>query len=471
MQVRNPRNGKLDYSFQPNTADEVSHFVEELRSAHSDWKNRTIEERVGVLMQFASALEAKSEDVFDQLSIDTGRRKISKIEIQGSIGVVKGRCFSSPSLMKDESSRQSVTNPNVQIRQQLVPYPVVGVISPWNFPLLLSLIDTVPALLAGCTVILKPSEVTPRFIDVLEDIVNGIPDLRNVLKVVRGGAETGKALVDSVDAVCFTGSTSTGLKISQRAAERFIPAFLEMGGKDPAVVLEDADLEVASDAIMRSAAGASGQACQSLERVYIQKSIFSELVEILVAKSNACSFNDDYSKGGTLGPLIFENQASKIAAQLKDAVTKGAQIRSGGKVENIEGGLWIAPTVVTNVNHDMMLMTEETFGPVIPCMSFETEEEAIALSNDSQYGLSASVFSKDIEKAISVANRLEAGGISINDGSLTNQVFDATKNSFKLSGINGSRMGAEGFTRFFRKKALLVQSVHPSSIHSQDEEV
>ena len=168
--------------------------------------------------------------------------------------------------------------------------------------------------------------------------------------------------------------------------------------------------------------------------------------------------------------MIMAAQADKIDAQLKKAVNQGAQIHCGGEVDNINGGLWIAPTVVTNVNHEMELMTEETFGPIIPCMKFSTVEEAIELANDSSYGLSASVFSRDIEKAVSVAEQIEAGGISINDGSLTNQVFDATKNSFKLSGINGSRMGAEGFTRFFRKKALLIQTAQPASIHTQDEE-
>jgi acyl-CoA reductase-like NAD-dependent aldehyde dehydrogenase len=471
MQVRNPRNGKYDYTLTVNTAEEVVSFSKELRSNHKEWSHKPIEERVAVLMQFATALEEHKEVLFEKLSIDTGRRKISRIEIEGALGVIKGRCYSSPSLMNAQQARMSITNPNVEIRQQLVSYSLVGVISPWNFPLLLALIDTIPALLAGCTVLLKPSEVTPRFIDVLEPIIKSIPDLNKVFKVLRGGADTGKPLVDNVDAVCFTGSTNTGLKISERAAQRFIPAFLEMGGKDPAIVLEDADLEVAADAIMRSAAGASGQACQSLERIYIHSSIFDDLVGKLVAKSEACTFNDDYSKGGTIGPLIFEKQADKIVEQIEKAVLQGAKIRCGGKVENINGGLWIAPTVVTDVTHDMDLMTEETFGPIIPCMSFNTDEQAIALANDSKYGLSASVFSKDVKRAIEIASQVSAGGISINDGSLTNQVFDATKNSFKLSGINGSRMGAEGFTRFFRKKAMLIQTIHPASIHTQDEKV
>jgi len=423
-----------------------------------------------VLQSLATKLQERKSDIVCQLSIDTGRKKISEIEFDGAIGLITGRCFSSPKLMEEIPVRDSFSNPTVKIKQQKIPYDLVGVISPWNFPLLLALIDTVPALLAGCSVLLKPSEVTPRFIDPLEELVNSIPELSSVLKFVRGGAESGAALVDNVDVICFTGSVATGKIIAMNAAKNFIPAFLELGGKDPAIVMADADLEIATDAVLRSAAGATGQACQSLERIYVDEKIHDSFVEILCDKISKVTYNDDYENGGTMGPLIFNQQAAKIEAQLKDAKSKGAQLKSGGKIENRNGGSWMKPTVVTNVDHTMDLMTEETFGPVIPVMSFSDLETAITLANDSDYGLSGSVFSKNIDEAIRVASLIDAGGMSINDGSLTNQVFDATKNSFKLSGLNGSRMGNDGFTRFFRTKALLIQTAAPKCIHSQEED-
>jgi acyl-CoA reductase-like NAD-dependent aldehyde dehydrogenase len=184
---------------------------------------------------------------------------------------------------------------------------------------------------------------------------------------------------------------------------------------------------------------------------------------MLTKKANEVTLTVDPEKG-QMGPLIFEGQANKIQEQIDEAVTKGATIMTGGKVENIEGGLWCRPTILTQVNHTMKVMTEETFGPLIPVMSFDSEEEAIKLANDSIYGLSASVFSKDLYKAIEVGSQIEVGAVSINDGSLTNKVYDAEKNSFKESGINGSRMGDAGFLRFFRKKALLIQTAHPETM-------
>lgn len=470
MKVRNPRNGLFDYTINSNTLLEIEEMASHLKAQQKSWSNSGIAHRVEVLLKWLSILESDKEDILQALSVDTGRRKISAIEFDGAIGVIRGRCLSSPHLLNAGEERSSVTNPTVKIRQQWVPYPLVGVISPWNFPLLLALIDTVPALLAGSTVLLKPSELTPRFIDPLEKSILKIPLLANVLKLVRGGVETGKAVVNQVDVICFTGSVPTGKLIAQRCAERFVPAFLELGGKDPAIVLEDADIEITTDAIMRSAVGATGQACQALERIYIDEKIHDSFIEVLLKKCKACLLNNDYHKGGTLGPLIFDKQAELIASHISDAKDKGAKILHGGEIENLNGGLWLKATLLIDVNHSMKVMTEESFGPLIPVMKYAKIEQAIAWANDSAYGLSASVFSKDIHKALEVANQIDAGGISINDASLTNKVFDATKNSFKNSGLNGSRMGVDGFTRFFRKKALMVQHSAPSSIHSQDEE-
>ena len=469
MKVRNPRNGNYDYEFNEDLPVQVSEKALYLRAHQEIWAAKGIEHRVNVLLEFAERLLEQKESVLHKLSVDTGRKKITAIEFEGVIGLIKGRCYTAQAMMEPEAPRNSISNPEVEIRQQLIPYELVGVISPWNFPLLLSLIDVVPALLSGASALLKPSEVTPRFIDPLEDCISVTPGLSQVFGVLRGGAKTGKALIESVDAVCFTGSVETGLKIAERCAQRFIPAFLELGGKDAAIVCEDADLELSTDAILRSAAGATGQACQSLERIYTNKNIMKPFLDLLVSKCNACTFNNDYKKGGTLGPLIFEKQAEKIKIQIEDAVEKGAQVLCGGEVKDIDGGLWMMPTVINQVDHSMLIMTEETFGPIIPVMTFDDIDEAIKLANESKYGLSASVFSANIEKACKIASKINAGGISINDGSLTNQVYDATKNSFKLSGINGSRMGKDGFTRFFRKKALLIQKGKPASIHSQEE--
>ncbi len=460
MKVRNPRTGAYDYELQEDSAEGIAKLTQNLREAQTEWNAKGVDHRVVVVRQWISSFQDFQEEITEQLSIDTARKRISQVEVQGTLGLMNAWCFRAPQLLSPPAERPSASANSVTIGQQWIPYPVVGVISPWNFPLLLALIDTVPALLSGGTVLLKPSEVTPRFMDGLEKSIKAVPELDNVLKICRGGAEVGKAVVNNADAICFTGSVPTGKKIGAACAERFIPAFLELGGKDPAIVLEDADIEIATDAVLRSCVGATGQACQSLERIYVSDVIYDDFITALVKKAKSVTMTTD-PDSGQMGPLIFDKQAEKIQEHIDDAVAKGAQVLAGGKVENVNGGLWCEATVLVNVDHTMDVMTEETFGPLIPVMKYSDIEKAISLANDSEFGLSASVFSKDKEKALKIASRIEAGAISINDGSLTNTVFDAEKNSFKMSGINGSRMGNAGFLRFFRKKALLYQTGNP----------
>ncbi len=468
MKVRNPRTGKYDYELLEDNAVAVKKKADQIRKSQKEWQHLTIKERVAVLQLWLASFTKYQTEISEQLALDTARKRISQVETNGIIGLMQAWSYRAPQLYQPPAERPSASAATVQIGQQWIPYTLVGVISPWNFPLLLALIDTIPALLAGCGVLLKPSEVTPRFMDGLEKSIAEIPQLAGVLQLVRGGAEAGKAVVNSSDAICFTGSVPTGKKIGAACAERFIPAFLELGGKDPAIVLADADLEVATDAILRSCVGATGQACQSLERIYVDEKIYDEFVDQITIKAKAVTLTINPEKG-QMGPLIFEKQAEKIQDHIDEAVAKGARVLAGGKVENIKGGLWCAPTVLVDVDHSMAVMVEETFGPIIPIMSFQTEHQALEWANDSIFGLSASVFSKNKEKAIDIATKIEAGAISINDGSLTNKVFDAEKNSFKESGINGSRMGDAGFLRFFRKKALLIQTAHPDTMAAFEE--
>jgi acyl-CoA reductase-like NAD-dependent aldehyde dehydrogenase len=356
-----------------------------------------------------------------------------------------------------ETEFRSTLLPSVTIRDQYVPYGLVACISPWNFPVTLSLIDAVPALAAGCAVLVKPSEVTPRFAGPLRRALARVPELAAVLELVDGGAETGRALVDVADAVCFTGSVATGRKVAEAAAARFIPAFLELGGKDPAIVLASADLEMATDVVLRGSIANNGHACMSLERVYVQRPVFEPFLRRLVEKAQGVQLAFPDPRSGYLGPLIFERQARVIEAQLADARAHGAHVLTGGEIETLGGGLYCRPTVVVDVDHSMLLMREETFGPVIPVMPFDTAADAIALANDSDFGLSACVLAGTVEEAMAVGREIDAGGISLNDGCLTYMTYEGEKNSFRYSGLGGSRMGAQGLRRFFRRKALIQQ--------------
>jgi succinate-semialdehyde dehydrogenase/glutarate-semialdehyde dehydrogenase len=456
LPVRNPRTGTVDHFLDAASRAEVAARASALRGAQRAWSGRGIESRCAVLARWADEVEALRDELIEALFRDTGRWAISVGEVDGAIRNIR-RWAAQASSLVGETEFRSTLLPSVTIRDQYVPYGLVACISPWNFPVTLSLIDAVPALAAGCAVLVKPSEVTPRFAGPLRRALARVPELAAVLELVDGGAETGRALVDVADAVCFTGSVATGRKVAEAAAARFIPAFLELGGKDPAIVLASADLEMATDVVLRGSIANNGHACMSLERVYVQRPVFEPFLRRLVEKAQGVQLAFPDPRSGYLGPLIFERQARVIEAQLADARAHGAHVLTGGEIETLGGGLYCRPTVVVDVDHSMLLMREETFGPVIPVMPFDTAADAIALANDSDFGLSACVLAGTVEEAMAVGREIDAGGISLNDGCLTYMTYEGEKNSFRYSGLGGSRMGAQGLRRFFRRKALIQQ--------------
>ncbi len=453
FQVRNPRTGAVDFSFTPADEAAVAAVCDSLRAAQPAWHGLGLERRIAILTDFIAAV-AQDEQLYEALSTDTGRMAIARVETS-SVPAMLARQAEDARQVVVAGEERSTAFPHIGARSQLVPLGVVGVISPWNFPLLLSMIDSLPALLAGCAVALKPSEVTPRYAAPLMHIAARFEELAAVFKTVLGPGETGAALINHVDAVAFTGSVRTGRRVAEAAAARFIPAFLEMGGKDPAVVMKSANVEQAAKAILRASVAATGQACQSLERVYVDESIHDELVAALKAEAARVEINYPRISAGHIGPFIFGHQAEIVKGHLDDAVAKGARIECGGEIID-HGGKWLKPTVLTGVDHSMQVMTDETFGPVIPVMKFKTVEEGIALANDTRYGLSGSVFAGDLDEALAVAEQLDGGAISVNDGSLTAMVHEVENDCFKLSGLGRSRMGPSGIARYFRKKAILI---------------
>lgn len=469
LPVCNPRTGQPDYRISLAGAAEIAAVAGRLRANQVAWSAAGPARRAEIIKAWSARLLAEPGPVLDALVTDTGRHLLALREINALGGMVAGNAALAATALVEPPERPSVT-PGIHAQTQLVPYALVGVISPWNFPFLLSMLDTIPALLAGCAVIVKPSEVTPRFIAPLMASLAEFPELAGVCAFITGDGATGAALIEHADAICFTGSVATGRKVAIACAQRFIPAFLELGGKDPAIVLASADPDRAAATVLRASVQGTGQACQSIERIYVDARISAEFISRLVARAAAVPLNWPDSQRGQVGPLIFSRQAEIIAAQLADAVQKGACIETGGEIERHGGGYWLRPTVVTGVNHDMQLVTEETFGPVLPVMSFRTADEAVRLANDSVYGLSAAVFGAEAE-ALAVARQLIVGAVSINDGALTTEVFDIDKNAFRLSGLGASRMGASGLLRFVRKKALLMQRGVAKDMNSLEESI
>ncbi|HEY9632963.1 MAG TPA: aldehyde dehydrogenase family protein [Coleofasciculaceae cyanobacterium] len=453
--VRNPRTGNVDYWIEAPTSEQLAEQCIPLRQAQINWQQGGLEQRIEALQQWKQAILSQRDELTEALVADTGRLSISVLEIDSFLSSIDRWCRLAP-LLQDSAKDTAI--PFIRLQQTSVPYPLVGVISPWNFPLLLSTIDTIPALLAGCAVIVKPSEIAPRFIAPLVRALKAVPRLRDVLTFIEGAGETGAALIDYVDLICFTGSVAMGRKVAEAAARRFIPAFLELGGKDAAIVLESADLELATSAILWGSVVNTGQSCLSIERIYVAESIFEQFAEQLVAKAQRLPLAYPTADSGQIGPIIAEKQAAIISDHLQDAVEKGAIADCGGIVEQLDGGFWCRPTVLTQVNHSMKVMTEETFGPIMPVMPFSSVEEAIALANDTIYGLSAAVFADSEASSLSVAHQIDAGAISINDAALTAIMHEGEKNAFKFSGLGGSRMGPAALKRFMRKKAFLIKT-------------
>ena len=468
--VRNPRTGEVDYAIEAVPAEEIAAIARRLRAAQSDWLAMGAEARAAILVRWAEAIEARSADLVTKLSVDTGRVAIANVEVFSVAGTLRRWAATGPAMIAamDLKDVPSAT-PGVTISNRHVPYQLLGVIAPWNFPLLLALIDAIPALLAGCAALIKPSEITPRFIPVLRETVAAVPELAQVLAIVEGDADTGRAIVGNVDYVCFTGSVATGRKVAEAAAAAFIPANLELGGKDPMIVLSSADPAKAASIALRSSVAANGQACQSIERLYVHRSLADAFLASLVEQAKGVEFNYPDIGKGHIGPFIFPPQADKVQAQIDAAVAQGAKVLHGGKVETLGGGKYLRPTVLTDVTPDMAIIAEETFGPVIPVTVYDDVEEAIRLANDTIYGLSAAVIG-DPAEAEKVGERLEAGAISINDGSLTAGVWDAENCSFKQSGMGPSRMGDAGLYRYFRVKAIMRQNGEAAPIAAYAEQ-
>jgi aldehyde dehydrogenase (NAD+) len=456
FQVRNPRTGEFDYSFPISSPSAIQAAATALRRYSSAWAAMPASDRCAALARWADALKAERQPLIDALVADTGRWRESELEVDSAIGNILRWASRAPVLLEEPATRDSVVKP-MTLTAASVPVGLVAVISPWNFPLLLALIDTVPALAAGCTVMVKPSEVTPRFVEPLKRAIASVPELAQALHVVQGGAETGSAMIDCADAVCFTGSVATGRIIARHCAERLIACFLELGGKDAVIVLEGADIPRAARSVAWGGLANAGQSCLSVERIFVEAAVYPAFTEALAAECNALKLAFPNINDGVVGPLIAERQADTIRDQLNDAYARGARALSGGNVEQLGGGLWCKPVALVNVTPDMKIMTDETFGPVLPVMSVNSAEEAVALANGTEFGLSGAVFGPR-DRAIEVAKKMDCGAISINDAALTAIVHDGEKQAAKNSGLGPSRMGDGSITRFRRKRMLIENS-------------
>src|SRR5438034_1481583 len=417
--VENPATGETVATVPDLGAEVVAEMAARGRAAQPGWEAYGFEGRARVLLRAQKWLMDNAEQVVSTIVSETGKtfEDATFAEISYGGGAFGFWAKNAGTYLADERVKSSqVLLKGKKLILRYRPLGLVGVIGPWNYPLSNSFGDCIPALAAGNSVILKPSEITPLTSLLMADALRecGVPD--NVFQVASGYGETGAALVDEVDMIMFTGSTATGKKVMQKAAETLTPVSLELGGKDPMIVLSDADLERAANAATYYSMQNSGQTCISVERVFVEEPVYDEFVAKVTEKVKAIRQGDPAGGAGTVevGSMTFPKQVDIVENHVNDALAKGAKAVTGGH-RGSGKGYYYEPTVLVDVTPDMDCMREETFGPTMPIMKVRDAEEAIRLANDSQYGLAASVFSKDVGRGEAVARRIEAGAVCVND--------------------------------------------------------
>jgi acyl-CoA reductase-like NAD-dependent aldehyde dehydrogenase len=456
IEVLNPATGDVLATVPVDPPASVAATVARVRASQPEWEELGIEGRYRWLGRLRDWLLDNGERVLDTMQAETGKVRadasnepVYLADLINFYGTKGGRFIG-----EERVRAHTPLLAGKRLRVQYRPHPVVGIISPWNFPLMLALGDAIPALQAGAAVVIKPSEFTPLG---LAEVVRawkreiGGPD---VLDCVQGSGETGGALVDAVDFVQFTGSDRTGRKVMARAAETLTPVSLELGGKDPMIVLSDADLGRAANAAAWGGMMNAGQICMSVERIYVEEPVYDEFVAKLTAAVRKLRQGaDGRGFGKDVGAMTSPNQTAIVEEHVGEALAAGATALTGGR--RVEGpGDYFEPTVLVGVDHSMKVMRDETFGPVVGVMKVADAEEALRLANDSRYGLSGSVFGKR-ERAERVARRVECGAVNVNDVLVNYLASDVPMGGWKQSGI-GYRHGAPGIRKYCRTESVVI---------------
>lgn len=453
-----PATGKEIGRVALTTPSDVREAVARARAAQSRWASSSFRQRAKIILNARERILQQIDDIGSLISHETGKPipEAISMEIVPALDLMYYFARHTASLLHPQPidiAQYGLMGRSSQIIYK--PLGVVGIISPWNFPLATPLAEVVMALMAGNAVVLKPSELTPftalKIGEVFAD--SGLPE--GVLEIVTGDGSTGAALVDAgVDKIMFTGSVATGKRVAEAAARHLTPVVLELGGKDPMIVFEDANLKNAARAAVWGAFANAGQACASVERCYVHESISAKFIDLVVKETRNLRQGTSSSEDVDIGAMSNERQLKIVEDHLAEAKARGAEILTGGGRPRDNAGWFHEPTVVTNVDHSMKLMRDETFGPVLPIMTFRSDEEALHLANDSVYGLTASVWTGNIARGQRVAAQIEAGTVMVNEVVYTHAIAQTPWGGVKQSGY-GRTHGRLG----------LLELVTPQHIH------
>ena len=441
------------------TASDVNAAVRRARQAQKDWARRSFRARAEFILRAREIVLARVEEIATLIARETGKPPAEAIsmEVAPTLDLMQHFARHAERMLKRQ--KIDIGQFGLMGRSSYLVYKplgVVGIISPWNFPWATPLDEVVLALMAGNSVVLKPSELTPFTALKIGEVFKQAKLPEGLLEIVTGDGSTGAALVEAgVDKLMFTGSVATGKRVAEAAAKRLTPVVLELGGKDPMIVLDDANLPNAARAAVWGGFANAGQACASIERLYVHESIAKEFTELVVEETQKLKLGQPVDEAVDVGSMTNERQLRIVEDHIQDAIEHGARIETGGRrVENSDG--WFhEPTVLTNVDHSMEIMRDETFGPVLPIMTFKTDDEAVRLANDSIYGLTAAVFTSNIARGRRLAERIDAGTVMVNEVVYTHAIAQTPWGGVKQSGY-GRTHGRLG----------LLELVMPQHIHT-----
>jgi len=456
--VGNPATGQIVATLPACTSQQLVEMAKRGRQAQPGWQALGFTGRGKVLRRAQKWLLDNADRFIDTLVSETGKTREDAVIAELGYGASAFGFWAkhAPKYLADEKVK--ISSPLLLGRKVIVRYEplgLVGVIGPWNYPFTNTIGDAIPALAAGNSVIVKPSSVTPLTSLLVEEGLRecGIPEHVFQIAVARG--PLGLELIDLADSVMFTGSTETGKLVAARAAQTLTPVSLELGGKDPMIVLADADVERAANAALFWSMMNTGQTCISVERVYVEEPIYEQFVALVGERARALRQGVPGDFGSVdIGSFINPPQIDIVEDHVKDAVAKGARLVAGGN-RGTGPGAFFQPTVLADADHTMECMREETFGPTMPIMKVGSAEEAIRLANDSPYGLQASVFTKDLEKGEQVARKIEAGAVVVNDCNANYIALEAPMGGWKTSGL-GIRHGAEGIRKYTHRQTIML---------------
>jgi acyl-CoA reductase-like NAD-dependent aldehyde dehydrogenase len=449
----NPATGEILRDFQCASEAEVRAAVGRARTAQLAWNGLGLRKRIAVLRNFQHRLHEKKSEIAAAITREAGKPYAEALvtEVLVVLDAARFLIDNAYRLLRDEPLPHGNLATKLKSGQLIrEPYGVIGIISPWNYPFSIPATETLAALVTGNTVVLKPSELTPLVALELQSLLHAAGVPQDVFQVVIGDGATGSALVDApINKLVFTGSVATGKRIAVVAAERFLPVVLELGGKDPMLVLDDVDVDVASSAAVWGAFVNAGQACLSVERCYVHRSLYQTFLDACVEKTKKLRVGNGMDPQTDVGPMIHEQQLRVVESHVDDAKARGARVLAGGSRINEVGANFYAPTVLADVTHEMRIMREETFGPLLPVMAFDDDDEAVRLANDSEYGLAASVWTRDRARGERLARRIQAGTVMVNDVISCFGISEAPHGGVKASGVGRThgRFGLEEMVR------------------------